>query len=161
MVGLALLSWQGQSHWGSDRALWEQAVAMTPDRPRPHINLGRTYDLEDDYWRAGIAYKTALQEAYDPRRGLLWRKEVRATVEVNIAHLLLRQGYAASAMRELDTVIATYPQFPYAHYNRGATLKFLGACVEAMQEYAMALNYMKAQGRSLLPLPESCVPATN
>ncbi len=160
-VGLAVLTWHGQPHWASESALWEHAVAVTPNRPRPLVNLGSVYDHSGHRWEAGVAYKRALGESYDVRRGAQWRREVKATVEVNIAHLLMEQGYLASAMRELDTTIADYPDFPYAHYNRGAVLRLYGACFESMREYQLALILLRVEGRQMLPTPEPCHDASN
>ena len=159
--GLAVLTWHGQPRWTSEMAVWQQAVTVTPHRPRPLVNLGSTYDHAGQRWQANVAYKQALGESYDLRRGSQWRREVKATVEVNIAHVLMEQGYLASAMRELDITIADYPTFPYAHYNRGAVLRLYGACFEAMREYQLALILLRVEGRQVLPTPEPCHDTSN
>ena len=53
---------------GGDRALWREAVAHSPEKPRPWINLGTQYARDEADAMAFHAYIQAVRLSLDPRR---------------------------------------------------------------------------------------------
>ena len=62
MAGSLLVVTASRVHvWsGSDRGIWAEAVAHSPDKPRPWINLGRQYALDGADRLAAEAFTHAL-----------------------------------------------------------------------------------------------------
>lgn len=54
--------------WGRERALWLEAVAHSPAKPRPWINLGVEHVRDGAKLSARQAYHTAIALSRDPRR---------------------------------------------------------------------------------------------
>lgn len=134
--------------WASDRALWADAVEKAPLKPRVVMNDGRAHELAGDTEAAERAYRRVIGLSFDQRRSLYVRRFSQAAAEVNLAHLDMKAGRLASAMRKLDDTLADFPTFPYAHYNRGAIFWAVGACEDARTEYRLALS-----GDPSLPMP--------
>lgn len=141
MVSLPLLTFQQTHVWTSEKALWANAVKFSPLKPRPHINLGRAFELDHDQANAEDQYLLTISLSYDERRPGWSQRFARAAAETNIAHLEMTHGLNASAMRILDQVIAEWPEFPYAQYNRAVILSAVGVCPEAMHAYQMARQF--------------------
>ena len=91
--GLALLSFQQVGVWRNDVTLWTHAVAVTPEKPRPIINLSTALT------NAGLDGSGALLQAYDVAvlRSGLERRTSLDFVWMNRAILALRQGDPAFA----------------------------------------------------------------
>jgi tetratricopeptide (TPR) repeat protein len=146
---LGITTWTRCHVWQSDRALWADAVLKAPAKPRAIMNYGRTRELAGDPVTAERLYREVIGICLtEDRRPAYVRRFSIAAAEVNIAHLYMKDGRMASAMRILDQTIAGWPEFPYAHYNKGAILWVYGACDEARSEYLRAQQYDIS-----LPLP--------
>ena len=137
--GMACLTAQRVTIWTSETALWADAVAKAPGKPRPLVNLARQADLQHDLATAERLYRAAVTISHDSRRPPRSQRHVRAAAQTNLAHVLMKRGDAASAMRLLDSILAEWPTYPYAHFNRGYILRAYGLCDEAIKEYEMAL----------------------
>jgi tetratricopeptide (TPR) repeat protein len=73
LLVLAVLTWQRNTQYASETALWEDAVAKNPAHARAHVNLGYGYELQGDVGKAEAQYRAALQLRPDLRgaqRGL-------------------------------------------------------------------------------------------
>jgi tetratricopeptide (TPR) repeat protein len=147
LVSVPVLTWQRVHVWQSEKALWAEALRASPLKPRPWINYGRTVELAGDLDGAERAYREAISLSFDPRRHPLQQRFAMVAAETNIAHVYMKRGLNASAMRILDQVLATWPNFPYAQINRAALLSSVGACQEAAKAIAMARW-------ALIPVPD-------
>ena len=159
VVLVLCVGWAGLTHhrvqvWQTDLRLWTDAAAKAPFKPRPVMNEGRMHELAGDVEFADAAYRRVISLSFDPRRSAYNRRFSQAAAETNLAHLAMKQGKFATAMRILDNTIADWPEFPYAHYNRGAILWTVGACADAWREYGVAMTTDPT-----LPAPKgSCEP---
>jgi len=124
--------------WHDELALWQDAAAQAPEKLRPQVNLGRAYELAGDLFEAERAYKTVIGLSFDVRQSAYQRRFARAAAETNLAHLAMKAGQFATAMRILDSALEVWPEFPFAHYNRAAIFWTVGACDLAREEYQIA-----------------------
>lgn len=140
LIVAIVMGWAVATHhrvatvWTSERALWADAMAQAPQKPRPTLNYGRTLELSGDVPGALVAYQHAMSLALDGRRSNAQQRFALAAAETNIAHAYVRQGLVASAMRILDDTLRWYPDWPYGHFNRGSILWAFGACEEGTRE---------------------------
>lgn len=85
--------------WGSERLLWLEAVAHSPDKPRPWNNLGREYVsgraellAEEAFWEAArLADQPFRKHVEGPMRG-------RHTALLNLAILAANHKQYAKAL---------------------------------------------------------------
>jgi protein O-mannosyl-transferase len=73
LFALAVLTWQRNTQYASEIALWEDAVAKNASHPRARVNLGYAYELQGDFGKAEAQYRAALDLRPDLRgaqRGL-------------------------------------------------------------------------------------------
>lgn len=124
--------------WTSDLSLWTDAAAKAPLKPRPVINEGRAHELAGQPEWAEAAYVRVIGLTWDTRRPAALRRYSKAAAETNLAHLHMKRGELASAMRILDDVARDWPDFPYAHYNRATIFWAYGLCDHAWTEYRRA-----------------------
>lgn len=138
LIGLAFATHSRVHVWQSDLNLWKDAYAKAPLKPRSAINYGRTLELAGDVVTAEDLYRKVIWLSFDERRSAYVRRFSQAAAETNIAHLYMKDGRLASAMKILDGTLTEWPEFPYAHYNKGAILWVYGACEDAREEYRLA-----------------------
>ena len=138
LLGLPVLTRARVAVWHSEQSIWEDAVKKAPEKARPIMNLGRAHELAGDEVLADAAYRRAISLSFDPRRTEYDRNFTQAAAETNLAHIAMKHGQLASAITILDMTLRHWPDFPYAHYNRGSILWAVGACEDARQEYAIA-----------------------
>lgn len=153
LVILAGVTSQQVRVWESEQSLWTQAVAWAPLKPRPHLNLGRAFDVSGGTERAEREYLLTTSLAMNPRREPRMQLFARVAAETNLAHLRMQRGQWATAMRILDQVLVEWPNFPYAAYNRAIILAVAGACQAAGESYQMA----RAFPMIVFPAPAPCV----
>lgn len=141
--------------WQTDETLWRDAAAQSPTKIRPLLNLARARELAGDWVRAEMDYRAVIGMVDDPRRPARDRRFAHAAALTNLAHVDMKRGRLATAMRTLDETLTVWPDFPYAHYNRAVILWSVGACADAMQAYRLA-----QQGDTSLIVPhEPCFSA--
>lgn len=138
-LSLLVLVWaavtRGQvARWADDVTLWRAAVAVTPTKPRPVLNLGRALELQGQWAAAFEFYQRTWSFALDPRRPEPANRFARAAAETNLAHIYLRTGRTREAVTQLTHTLRWWPTFPYAHYNLGRLLWASGDCENGMAE---------------------------
>lgn len=148
----AVLTHQRLAVWQTDRTLWADAVEKAPTRPRPVMDYGRALEMDGDLAGAMQQFRAVLPLTLDARRGARSNRFAMAAAETNIAHLYLRQGQEATAMRVLTGTLKWWPEFPYAHYNIGRLLWEHGACDDGWQE----LQYARAADPALALPNDPC-----
>ena len=139
--------------WRSDITLWSDAAAKAPTKVRTHINIGRQWDVAGELGLAEREYRAAVTMSFNPRYPEHRALEARCAAETNLAHLLMKRGDLASAMRLLDSVLAAWPSYPYAHFNRGFILRAAGACDLARLEFYQAVTPPYGDPALTLPSP--------
>lgn len=154
LLGLPCFTHARVAVWHSEITLWSDASYKAPWKARPIMNYGRARELAGDSEFSEHAYRLALSYSLDPRRTEYDRKFTQAAAETNLAHLAMKVGKLATAMEIIDGTLQQWPEFPYAHYNRGSILWAVGMCEDAKLEYAIA-----RYGDPALPAPVGdCAP---
>lgn len=98
--------------WRDEAALWADAVAQAPQKPRPWVNLGGQQIVAGQIPDAIVTLHRAQVLATDPRRDVSERTTAAAFAELNLAVALLRAHQDAGACRWVRHLIATYPTWP-------------------------------------------------
>ena len=146
-------------------AFYRQALALEPNRPEFHNNLGLVLQAQRKLREALAAHRRAIALAPDLREahfnlGLAlaalgrpadaveaYRRALTlmpdyAELHYNLANALRESGKPAAAIESYRRAIALKPDYPDAFTNLGATLKAQGALGEAAAAFrrAAALN---------------------
>ncbi len=156
-----LLIWAGLTHaqlavWQDEQTLWRQAAMVAPFKLRPTLNLARARELAGDLVSAEMGYRAVIALTADPQLAAHDRRFAHAAAVTNLAHLQMKRGNLASAMRQLDEALIVWPDFPYAHYNRAVILWSVGACAQADASYRSA----RQSDPNLVAPPAPCTPAS-
>jgi serine/threonine-protein kinase len=114
------------------------AVALRPDSPGAHLNLGAALcDRKHDYDGALASFHQALE--LDPKF---------AMAHHNLGNALRGKGQVDAAIASYRTALALDPKFALAHYNLGYALSRKGQVNEALASFRQALeldpNYAEA-----------------
>lgn len=98
--------------WTNEPALWVDAAAHAPLKPRPWINLGKQYVIDGDEALATEAYETGIRLAQAPGRSREEQIVGRAVGEINLALLQLQTGHVYEAVSLAGQVATRMPQSP-------------------------------------------------
>ena len=109
LCALALLSAVRQQTWQDERRLWAGAVAHSPDKPRPWINLGQQYARHGEDGMADDAFAWASVLAQRPSRSREEQVRAWAMADTNRAILRMQHGEVTAAKALLIPVIARTP----------------------------------------------------
>lgn len=138
--------------WHDERTIWADALSQAPNKPRPLLNLGRMLERDGDYQGARTLYYRALAASFRPEHSEYTRRFAKSAAQSNLAHLLVMQQEYDQAAVLLDDVIAEWPRFAPAHYNRAVVWFVKGICDQARKEFAIALTL----DHDLPPAPQTC-----
>lgn len=104
--------------WGSETALWREAIHWGPWKPRPWVNLGGTYARSGNLALAAYCQREAIIRAQSQSRLRDERYGGQGVAEANLALILSAQGDVvganAAAHRAMDLasnqplVVGTY-----------------------------------------------------
>jgi serine/threonine-protein kinase len=123
------------------------AVALRPQSPGEHLNLG-----------AALADEGQLDEAMAEYREAIHLKKDYSMAHNNLGGVLHAQGRIDEAIDEYRVAIRLEPALASAHYNLGAVLWQKGQLDEAIDEFREAIllekNYSEAHGQLGIALGE-------
>jgi tetratricopeptide (TPR) repeat protein len=143
-------------------ALWEDAAAKAPEKPRPHFNLGQAYqdaqripDAIREYEQA-LALKPDIHAAYSnlaaiylDQRQLDKGEEMLLKVTslaptftegfINLAVLYLRKQEPDKALAAINRALELNPESFAAHFNKGEVLTVKGDYKAAIESYKKAV----------------------
>ena len=122
-------TYQRNSVWQDPVALWRDCVEKSPEKARPHNNLGVVLAKQDRIVEAIKHYSVALQ--INPNY---------ADAHSNLGILLGKQGKTTEAIQHYSEALRIKSGFAEAHNNLGTLLAEKGKLVEAIQHYAEALR---------------------
>jgi tetratricopeptide (TPR) repeat protein len=125
---LSVATFHRNGIWGSEIALWEDAVRKSPGKVRPHQNLGTYYFMRGRPEDARRELSAALALAPDDPE-----------LHNNLGLVYRKLGQYDNAIREFDTVLALDPADGMAHYNLGNLYLAQGNIPEAIREYQAAV----------------------
>src|SRR6266545_310406 len=124
--------------WKDDFILWSDVVAKSPQKGRPHFQVGLAYKLKGQIDDAMREYREAirLDPAYAPAHN-------------NLGNAHKKKGELDDAIREYREAIRVAPGYARAHYNLGVAYQARGRIDDAIREYreAMRLGYIEARNR--------------
>ena len=115
--------------WGNDVALWEDCVKKSPQKERPHHNLGFAYYELERWDEAQSAFEEALR--LNPRYSLSM---------YNLGLVFYRKGDMEEAIDRYKKAIALDSTFPESYYNLGLAYYQEGLHREAIEAYRTFLE---------------------
>jgi tetratricopeptide (TPR) repeat protein len=160
-----ILTYERNTVWTSDLALWQDTVQKSPDSARAHFQLAYAYQFEGNRCDLAIPEYATVDRlagpAYDKRYGLLvdWAEALECAGKVDDALQKLRQAAAvepgAHVYQEIGTICAKHDRFAEALEAFAAAEKYdpnyallwanRGALYEKMRQYVPAVeNYRRA-----------------
>jgi Flp pilus assembly protein TadD len=141
---------------------YQAALALRPDNPGAHLNLGNALNLQGDLAGAAAEYRQALAlqpanfkahnalgtvlyyqgdlaGAIAEHRKALALKPEYASAHSNLGNALRAKGDLTGAIAEHRKALALQPDFPEVHTNLGAALRDQGDLTGAVAEHRKAL----------------------
>jgi tetratricopeptide (TPR) repeat protein len=126
---LAVGTYQRNRVWESEISLWSDVIKKSPNKARPHFNLGAAYSKQNRSEEAVPFYKRALE--INPNL---------AESHVNLGKALEQQNKVDEAFDHYKTALKLKPNLPEAHTNIGSILAKKGRTEEATQHFQSALE---------------------
>lgn len=159
---LSTASYLRNAVWRDSMTLWADVVKKSPDKARPHNNLGNAYARLNLIDSAEKEYKTAIRLDTDfadahKNMGDIYRVKgelEKAVLEYSIAvklkpdlpevyiqlgNIYLDQKMWDKAINEFRTAIILRPNNPTAHYNTGIAYARMGSMEAAIQGFRNAI----------------------
>lgn len=127
-VVLSGVTWARARVWSTEETLWTDAVARSPGKLRPKLQLARSIAATDPE-RARRLLAAAQQ--LDPRNPEPFAQ---------MGSLLLDQNNPGAALEQFDQALQRAPGSADAHSNRGTALYLLGHLPEAEAEFSRAVD---------------------
>ena len=108
--GLSLITATRAEEWTDELTLWTGAVAHSPQRPLPWINLGQQYQYRGQPEKAALAFRMASRAAQAPARDRDEQIVGRAIADTNLALLAINRGDRAEGLRQLLLITTRSPE---------------------------------------------------
>ena len=109
--------------------IWGDCVAKSPNKARPHNNLGIFLKKKGRINEARVLFQKALQ-----------LKPEYASAHINLGATLVRQNRLEEALDHFAQALRIRGSFPEAHYSMGNVLALLSRIDEAQDHYQKALE---------------------
>ncbi len=120
----AAISNHREGNYALAGTLYQQALAMNPQDPYIHNNLGNSYQQQGQFDRALMCYQQAIELAPN-----------YVDAHFNLGNALSQLGRWHGAIRCYDCVIKIDPEHGDAHYNKALELLAHGEFNQGWQEY--------------------------
>jgi tetratricopeptide (TPR) repeat protein len=126
---LGIMTYQRNKVWQDKIALWEDAAAKSPNKPRATYNLGKAYD------DLGMSAEAIVQ----------YRRTIKTDTTFKGAHnnlgkIYLRQGKTEQAKAEFFEEKKHHPENAGVYYNLGKAYRKQGLLEKAVVRYKQALE---------------------
>src|SRR5436189_43412 len=129
VIALGVLTWNQVQIWHDSERLWIYALAIDPDSPIAHSNLGELLDRQGRPAEAIEHFQQALRTKPDfPVAHSHWGGACR------------QEGQPADAIEPLQQALRVQPDLAEAHANLGLALAQQGKLAEATEHYLQALG---------------------
>jgi protein O-mannosyl-transferase len=125
----AIITWRDLKYWHDSTALFERAIAVTPDNYVAYGNLGAAFRTAGNTPQAIFYYERALEI-----------KPHFANAEDGLGEALLGVGRVGEAFPHLTEAVRLEPQSVTAHINLGAAFSKRGKPAEAESQYRAAIQ---------------------
>lgn len=159
---LSLLTFQRNKVWKNEISLWSDVVKKSPNKQRPHINLGSAYLAKKEYEKAIKHLSLALKVDRPHAKGHLNRgvafaalgeydlalHDYNAALEIeekfdeayiNRGILFALKEQNDLALLDFNKAIFMNPKVADSYFNRGNVYKGLGELDLALSDYSRAL----------------------
>jgi len=163
VIALGVLTWNQVQIWHDSGRLWTYALALDPNSPIAHSNLGELLDrqgrpaeaidhfqqalrLKPDFPIAQNNWGTALGQLGEPAAAIdHFQQALRLDPDFALAHsnwgaALLQQGQPAEAIEHFQQALRIDPDLALARSNWGAALLQQGQPAEAIEHLQQALR---------------------
>lgn len=159
-------TWERNMDWKNNITLWSDCAAKSPQKMRPHNNLGIAYDRNGNSTAAESNFRKALE--LNPKAilthgnlGFLLAKQGQSQEAIThleeairldpnqpkvllaLGQVKLKQGNILDATKHFTTLLNTFPTFEnvfLAHYNMGIIYEDSGNLEKAERSYLMAIK---------------------
>jgi tetratricopeptide (TPR) repeat protein len=129
LLVLASATYARNTVWKSDIAMWEDVVKKSPNKSRPHHNLGAAYQSRGMIKKAIEHYRTAAElEPRDP------------TSYYNLGIIYQTRGLMDNAIQLYLIALEVAPNYAEAHNNLGVAYRSKGMADKAIEHYRIALE---------------------
>ena len=128
-LALSTATFARNNVWKDGRSLWEDVVRKSPDKARPHDNLGAAYSKQG-----------RLDEAIKELQVALRLNPAYANAHNSLGIVYALQGRLDEAIREYQTALRLDPDYAISHNNLGVIYGQQGKLDEAMKECKAALQ---------------------
>lgn len=159
-------TWERNITWKTNLSLWSDCAAKSPQKMRPHNNLGIAQELAGNPAAAEISFRMALaldpdavlthgnlgfllakqgkkQEALEHLKTALSLKPDQPKVLLGLGQIKLGQGRVLEATAYFSSILRDFPDFEdvaLAHYNMGVIYEDSGNLKKAAESYAEAIQ---------------------
>ena len=163
VVVLSVWTYQRNAVWENTLTLWTDVVKKSPNKARPHLNLGESlselerFDESLDHYLAAIRIKPDYTKAYINVGNAMQRQErtdeainyyreaIRlgpsfAAVHNNLGNILAKQNKIQEAIYHYTEALRLEPDSAGTHYNLAIALDSQGNIPEAVHHYTEALR---------------------
>ncbi len=129
LIALSVTAYSRNMVWQSARTLWEDSVAKSPEKPRPHYNLGVIYSDEGLFEKAKIEFRTVI-DLYP----------ASSTAHNNLGNIYYLEGKIMKAFYEYKDALKYDPDNIEANYNLGNIYESLGNIKESRKYYRIFIE---------------------
>ena len=163
VIVLSMWTYQRNDLWNDNVALWRDAVQKSPNKARPHYNLGQSLSAQGKYDEAISHYSEALlikpdgdkihfargaafskmgniNEAIADYREALLINPVNARARNNLGNAMITKGNFEEAHAHFSVALQATPDDEEVHYNLGNLYKTEGRFDDAAKAYKRALS---------------------
>ncbi|HZT81840.1 MAG TPA: tetratricopeptide repeat protein [Gemmataceae bacterium] len=129
LAALAVRTWGQVGYWYNGETLWAHALAVNPENPEAHVNVGSVCQRDGK-----------LAEAERHFRAALGISPAYAEAHCRLGIVLEMQGRREEALRHYEAALQVNPAHPMAHQTLGMALEKQGKLDEAVAHYQAALR---------------------
>jgi len=137
VVTCSVWTYERNRVWNDRVTLWKDCVNKSPNKARPHYNLGNARLYQGKKAEAITHYATALR-----------LKPNHTKAHINIGNALSELGQFAEAVPHYYKALLEEPDTSLVHYNLALVLASLGRTSEAIEHYKEALRLMPNHSRT-------------
>jgi tetratricopeptide (TPR) repeat protein len=129
VLALSSATYARNTIWRSNVSLWEDVVRKSPNKARPHHNLGKAYKAQDMIDKAIEHYMIALSLEPDA-----------AIIHNNLGNAYLAKGMTDKAIDQYKTALTLQPDFEKAYFNLGNAYRSKGMADMAIKYYQSTIR---------------------
>ena len=129
IAGLSFWTYQRNQVWQNEVSLWSDVIQKSPNKARPHANLGDAFKKEGKLDAAIEQFMTAIR--LDPSLPEPYN---------NLGVILAMQGKIDEAIDYYSKAIKIKPSYAEAYFNLGSTLAAHGQIMQAIDMLSKALQ---------------------